>query len=217
MSLATLKKKTKNQYNNLSVNKKQFSLNGTHRSQGFIGQTMLSRHFPATLMRGNVARGHGGCCGTYNNANGHIIKSTGIPDLNNNNIVKNSVLNTLGYYHTHYKWIWGANTTVKNMSYNKINNQQAYIDSLAKNTIACIVTKPPGKIDCSTINTVCKYNRPFGSVIKNPRGYAVISKPSSDFTSKSQGDFIKALAGTCAPYNKEVPRNPSANLPLPGK
>lgn len=43
MSLATLKKKTAHKYNNNSVNQPQFALNGTHRNQGFVGQTSLSR------------------------------------------------------------------------------------------------------------------------------------------------------------------------------
>ena len=43
MSLATLKKKTASKYQNNSVNLPQFSLNGVHRNQGFVGQTSLSR------------------------------------------------------------------------------------------------------------------------------------------------------------------------------
>ena len=36
MSLATLKKKTQAQYRNVSVGQPQFSINGTHRSQGYV-------------------------------------------------------------------------------------------------------------------------------------------------------------------------------------
>jgi len=55
MSIATLKRKTQTQYNNMSVGSKTgFSLNGTHRSQGYIGQTSLSRSLPKTLMKGNI-------------------------------------------------------------------------------------------------------------------------------------------------------------------
>ena len=43
MSLATLKKKTATKYKNNSANLPQFSLNGVHRNQGFVGQTSLSR------------------------------------------------------------------------------------------------------------------------------------------------------------------------------
>ena len=61
MSIATLKRKSQTKYNNMSVGQPFFSLNGTHRNQGYVGQTSLSRSLPRTLMRGNVVRGHGGC------------------------------------------------------------------------------------------------------------------------------------------------------------
>jgi len=150
MSLATLKKKTKaifnnphigdkygkyskvsavrmNSYNNQNGNNTPgFSLNGTHRSQGYVGQTMLSRHFPQTPMRGNVARGNGGHYGTYPTNN--IIQSN-VGSLNNPNIVKKSVLNTSGFLHTHYKWIWRPRpfTAWKPDTTNNINNQDSYI------------------------------------------------------------------------------------------
>ena len=43
MSLATLKKKTEAKYKNLSVGLPQFSINGSLRNQGYVGQTSLSR------------------------------------------------------------------------------------------------------------------------------------------------------------------------------
>ena len=42
MSLATLKKKAAAKYNNSSVGHANFSLNGTHRSQGYVGQNLRS-------------------------------------------------------------------------------------------------------------------------------------------------------------------------------
>jgi len=42
MSLATLKRKTAAKYNNSSVGHANFSLNGTHRSQGYVGQNLRS-------------------------------------------------------------------------------------------------------------------------------------------------------------------------------
>jgi hypothetical protein len=65
MSIATFKKKTAAKYNNASVGQPQFSINGTLRLQGFVGQNIISRSFPRTLMRGNTERGYGGCCGEY--------------------------------------------------------------------------------------------------------------------------------------------------------
>ena len=72
MSIVALKRKTYAQYHNNSVNG-GFSLNGTHRNQGYIGQTSLSRSFPRTPMKGNTPKGHGGCCGKY--PMGNIIQS----------------------------------------------------------------------------------------------------------------------------------------------
>ena len=96
MSVATLKKKAEAKYNLGRVaannglnlhrvhksigNDTVFSLNGTRRSQGYVGQDTLGRSLPRTLMRGNVIRGHGGCCGKYpvqpisngNNANNNF-------------------------------------------------------------------------------------------------------------------------------------------------
>ena len=113
MSEATLKKKTRTQYRNMSVGSKNggFSLNGTRRSQGYVGQTMLGRHFPRTPMRGNEARGSGGCFGKY--YRGTIIQS-GIPfpsGVNGNSanndpkVVKPSVINNNGLIMTKYRWI----------------------------------------------------------------------------------------------------------------
>ena len=44
MSLVTLKKKTSAKYNNVSVNTGVFSLNGTRRIQGYVGQSLFGRH-----------------------------------------------------------------------------------------------------------------------------------------------------------------------------
>jgi len=94
MSIATLKRKTLAKYNNSSVNTGEgFSLNGSYRNQGYVGQTSLSRSLPRTLMKGNVLRGHGGCCGTYNIT--RIVQS-GVTSLENNSVIKQSVMNNNG-------------------------------------------------------------------------------------------------------------------------
>jgi hypothetical protein len=51
MSLATLKKKSAAKYNNNSVGL-GFALNGTHRNQGYVGQTSLSRAVISSKMSG---------------------------------------------------------------------------------------------------------------------------------------------------------------------
>lgn len=94
MSISTLKKKTQAKYNNMSVGQSQFSLNGTRRSQGWVGQSMLSRSLPKTPMQGLTPKGHGGCCGSYDRSHG-IIQSA-VSSLNNNNIIKPSVISNKG-------------------------------------------------------------------------------------------------------------------------
>ena len=94
MSVATLKRKTQTQYNNMSVGStKGFSLNGTRRSQGYVGQTTLSRSLPRTLMNGITPRGHGGCCGRYPNK---AIVQSAVISLNDPTVVKPSVLSSYG-------------------------------------------------------------------------------------------------------------------------
>ena len=43
MSIATLNRKTKEKLNVLSAGRKQFSINGSYRNQGWVGQLSLSR------------------------------------------------------------------------------------------------------------------------------------------------------------------------------
>ena len=102
MSIATLKKKTMYKYNNSSVGHTQFSLNGGYRSQGFVGQTSLSRSIIKTPMKGNVVRGHGGVNGTYQQ---HENFTSDVTSLNDSTQIKNTVVSTNGMIKTKYKWI----------------------------------------------------------------------------------------------------------------
>ena len=43
MSIATLKRKSQAKYNNSLGSDTIFSISGTHRNQGYVGQTSLSR------------------------------------------------------------------------------------------------------------------------------------------------------------------------------
>jgi hypothetical protein len=128
MSIATLKRKTEAKYNNMSVGSNGFSLNGAHRSQGWVGQTILSRSLPRTPMKGNTPRGNGGCCGTYKSSG--IIQSA-VTSLNDNNVLKPTCLTTRGMleerltpYHDYL--------TVKPDSTQNSNNTQEYTENLAK-------------------------------------------------------------------------------------
>jgi hypothetical protein len=126
MSIATLKKKTAAKYNNNSVGEQVFSINGTHRNQGYVGQTSLSRFTSRTLVRNGGLRNHGGCCGTFNIGTPVL---SGITTTEDSNVVKNSVLNTGGMIQTKYRWVKRPQpySVVKNDNNRHINAQSDYI------------------------------------------------------------------------------------------
>lgn len=107
MSIATLKKKSKTQYNNISVNKNGFSINGGHRSQGWIGQNNMVPHFFDTL------------------------------SLNNPNVIKASTVSTYGQIKHKYRWIGRPSPfiTVKPDSNQNINSQSSYLNYLQNKAI----------------------------------------------------------------------------------
>ena len=100
MSIVTLKKKTQTQYNNMSVGMKQFSLNGGHRSQGYIGQESLSRTLCRTLSGGNqqmgyALKGHGGCWGTFPIINIQASETFSTEDIS---VIKPSVISNDAFH-----------------------------------------------------------------------------------------------------------------------
>ena len=242
MSLATLKKKTKaifnnphigdkygkyskvsavrmNAYNNTNGNiSAGFSLNGTHRSQGYVGQTMLSRHFPQTPMRGNVARGHGGHYGTYPTNNGHIIQS-GVEYLNNPNVVKKSVRSTLGYYHHHYKWIWRPQpfTAVKPDTTHNINNQDSYVTHKSNKVMLCadlsnnLIQQKP----CFNTYVSNSANLMNSIIYTKPQTTTITKPPFINKTNKthyqaglSAGEYIDKIANNCQINDEfKIPNN----------
>ena len=62
-----------------------FSLNGTTRNQGYIGQTSLSRTLVRTLRNGTAVRGHGGCCTDASKA---PVLQAEFTNLEDNSVVK---------------------------------------------------------------------------------------------------------------------------------
>jgi hypothetical protein len=136
MSEATFKKKTQYNYHNNSVNRgpKGFSLNGTHRSQGWVGQDLRGRTLVRTLNRGGANRGHGGCCGTYPQP--FVIPSE-ICSTEDPYVVKPSVINTDGMIRERFAWIWRPvpYTNVKPDDYHGVGDQRSYIEYLKQLTI----------------------------------------------------------------------------------
>jgi hypothetical protein len=99
MSIQTMKKKTEAKYRNNSVGYSQFSLVGTHRNQGYIGQEMASRTILKTPFRGNVPRGHGGSQGLYPVA---VLTPYGTSTVENSFVPKSSVLSAYGAIQTQF-------------------------------------------------------------------------------------------------------------------
>jgi hypothetical protein len=135
MSLATLKKKSESRYNNVSVGQKHFSINGTTRNQGWVGQDVRGRTLVRSLAKGNTLRGHGGCCGTYPHPN---IVPTEVKTTENSHYVKKSVLNYNGMMHTVNPWIWrpAPITSVKNDSNHGANHEEGlYTKHVAQQTL----------------------------------------------------------------------------------
>ena len=233
MSEATLKRKTKAKYHNMSVGSTNggFSLNGTRRSAGYVGQGVLGRSFPRTPMRGNEARGNGGCCGTYKRT---TIVQSGVcfPTRNsatsaNNDprVVKKSVLDTNGRIMTRFRWIRRPQpyAVVKPDSNMIQGTQQSYIENLSHTTIATLDACDSTNVCKPYINkcgglSIDQRPRPFGTVIRIPRGWYSITK-TADNTSKlgpiTQGAFIQALGGLCH-KNNVLPKSRDCACALPG-
>jgi hypothetical protein len=165
MSIATLKKKSAAKYNNNSAGAPLFSLNGTHRNQGYVGQTSLSRFTSRTLVRNGGLRNHGGCCGTFDI--GQPVFS-GITTTEDSNVVKNSVLNNDGMINTKYRWIRRPQpyAVVKNDSNHNVNSQYNQIIIVRNNAIdeaASCYAVPECPTGLSGCNNSVTYTKPASS------------------------------------------------------
>jgi len=217
MSIATLKKKTMKTYKIMSSGFSNFSLNGTHRSQGYVGQTSLSRSLPKTIMKGNVPCGYGGCCGTYRIA--PIVQSA-VTSQNNPNIVKSSVINTSGMIQTKYRWAKRPQpyTTVKPDSNNNLNTENDYIQYLKRKTL--------NKINSCKTNvattTPCVRNSNMNSIFRSnlyPKRYRTMVPmvtQDGDYLRKSyDDDYYLNLNNPCSAEDTFYVRNSLRNYPLP--
>jgi len=215
MSINTLKKKTQAKYNNSSVGQNQFSLNGTHRSQGWVGQTMLSRSLPRTPLKGQTPKGYGGCCGTYNKKQG-IIQSA-VTTLNNNNIIKPSVISNKGMleekitpyrnYLMPYPYVLKIpirHTTCTTVKSGLVNNNDAglYTENLSVSTGACVQTinKNQTYSGNSNYNSYChKKICSLTDVLTNKNGSCI------DLDSIDKTDLIKGTRLQCDDYKNVKP------------
>jgi hypothetical protein len=199
MSIVTLKRKTEARYNNLSVNQKQFSINGTTRNQGYIGQTSLSRSLTHTPSKGIGPKDFNG---RYANPN---IKASETISLEDNSVVKPSVLSTKGMLAKRERWINRPfpYAVVKPDVSQNVNDQTDYITRLKKKTLADIAKYCPPDIAKTTGYTFKKCSTVTKTLTGAPLFTPVnvvckIAKPESTYTAVSQTQYLEALQEKCA-------------------
>jgi len=194
MSIATLKRKTQNTIQIASASRPNFSINGTLRSQGYIGQTSLSRSSSRTLMKGNVVKGNGGCCGQYYMA--PLVKAN-VTSLNDPTVIKSSVLNTNGLIHTKYRWILrpkpfsNTKTYVDNITESK--SQSTYIERIVNKSIAETAYATTNKI-CNQLKKTELNCIPFSLHLAQP-DICVITKPG--IKTITEGEYLMLLKQLC--------------------
>jgi hypothetical protein len=223
MSIVTLKKKTQSKYNNNSVGFTNFSLYGSYRNQGYVGQTSLSRSLPRTLARGNTLRGYGGCCGTF-----HITPSvlSAVTSTEDNRVIKSSVLDNDGMIATKYRWIRrpAPITAVKSDNNNNNTTAQDYINHISTKTVNEINTCNQGVVKSKIIcNKSCPAlpSNAGGSLYKN-KGVS-ITKPDMDYKSFSYGQYLLNINKKCSDsytysiknVNTKNPPKSSQRTPIP--
>jgi hypothetical protein len=231
MSLATLKKKTQAKYNNVSVNTPAFSLNGTTRNQGYIGQTSLSRSLPKTIFKGTTPHGNGGCCGTFTQAN---VVQSGVDYQNNSFVTKKSVLNTRGMIaNRKYRYLDDAKKTrvqiVKSDNNHNNNNQTDYVLIKKENTISEVdssLCEPSDfKSQCHNEDTRCVFQEtnykecalPCYTQLNRPKRYKFINSKNlydtfsqtKDVSTMSQSDYLVNMRKKC--FSEELVNRSKSN------
>ena len=177
MSLATLKKKTASKYKNNSANLAQFSINGVHRNQGYVGQTSLGRTMLRTPAKGTESQGHGGCCGDYKT---NDVQTSSINSTENNNYVKPSVLSTSGMLAKRNRWVNRPDPygVTKPSDSNNQSTSGDYIIYKRKNAIK------------DSLDASCNYHVPGKCCPPTKAEIPNATKP--------QGEYILELISDCA-------------------
>ncbi len=176
MSLATLKKKSEVKYKNMSVGTHGFSLNGTRRLQGYVGQTTQGRYLPGGKMNGPDMKGSGTCCGTYLNrpAESPMIQCM----TEDPNVVKKSSLNNSGMLMSKYRWIRrGQPYTTVNLISNQLSSQ-SFLDTRRAEEIQKIKEIERQKLCNAVPPKDCEK-----CVTKKPEKIEKLSRSSSEYLS----------------------------------
>lgn len=162
MSIVALKRKSA-ALKNLSTGRDGFSINGTTRNQGYIGQTLQSRHLIHTPHGGAVRKDYSGCCNDLD------IPPSEIINLEDSSVVKTSVLSYKGMM---AKRMLGTTFNVVKPDGNHIGTHQgAYIDRLKRKNLKQIEDYCPEPADPQPVREdACK-------LLRTLKGARIFSKP----------------------------------------
>lgn len=202
MSIATLKKKTNAQYNRVSVGYSQFSINGTHRSQGYVGQDMISRHLPITHRRGVAAVGTGGCCNTYKQEN--ITCGAGITSLNDPTVVKPSVLTTSGRL-SNMKNCDPNKCISKTKQFSTVKYIPPYQDVLQRKKKTCLTQKSVIPDTCNTCVNNLEDNQvkhAFKYMYKRNIDFLPSGNVTKNVNTKPCSDVVESMHSACLQHDK---------------
>ena len=194
MSIVTLKRKTQAKYNNVSVGKNVFSINGVFRNQGYVGQTSLGRSIPKILEQSNNV-----CCSTEDSST-----------------VKQSVLSNSGMLRTKYRWITRPSpyATVKSDVNNNTSDQSTYITKKIKKTLSEIKkANDPNDTSCTNVNTVTP--SPCVSDVIKHKKVCDYTRDASEYLPISYGEYIIQLGDACQESDVVLTR-PTCGETLPG-
>lgn len=211
MSIATLKKKTQTLHNNMSAGHAGFSINGTTRSSGYVGQDMLGRTLVRSLSdRNGTLKGHGGCCGKY--PINEIKTTPEMAPLNDNNVVKSSSLGNNGMLMKRHRWIRRPQpyTTWKPSDCANISNQSYYIEYVARKAMdgSCNVINTSG----STVPRCCNISTTNYAMASKKQ--PTITKPESFLSPMSQSMYIRNINKKCGAREDFYVKNDNKNIPF---
>lgn len=184
----------------MSVGLKGFSLNGSFRGQGYVGQSTQSRTLVRTLAKGTELRGHGGCCGQYAI---HNVSASELLHLDDESVTRSTVKNTHGMISSKYRWIKRPqpySSFKQTGSDRQMNYQSTYIDNLVKTTLNAMDL--PG---CAP-EYVCKMPcRPIGAhSFKSIVPIYKQAKAESFTGAISQSERLRALDAECGLIDKKL-------------
>jgi len=178
----------------MSVGQAHFSLNGTRRLQGYVGQNTISRSFPKTPMTGNTARGNGGNNGSYYNPPVPISPLCAGDFTNDPTQIKSSVLSNSGQLELRFR------PEVYNLYKPDDTSNQSTSGQYTEKLTACaqqplcstqrVVNNP------NLFKTQCCSNSLFTRAT-NPQQRSsrenTITKDSFAYTATNQGSYIASL------------------------